>query len=81
VTSAAAVMISVFAIFATLSMVEMKQMGVGLAVAVLIDATLVRIVLLPSILVLLGTRAWWPSRPAPVEPPTRSPEPELVEVA
>ena len=81
VTSAAAVMISVFAIFATLSMVEMKQMGVGLAVAVLIDATLVRIVLLPSILVLLGTRAWWPSRPAPVEPPARSPEPELVEVA
>jgi RND superfamily putative drug exporter len=62
VTSAAAVMVSVFAVFATLAMLEMKQMGVGLAVAVLIDATLVRIVMLPSIMVLLGRRAWWPNR-------------------
>ena len=69
VTSAAAVMVSVFAVFATLGMLEMKQMGVGLAVAVLIDATLVRIVMLPSIMVLLGRKAWWPNklsaRPAP----------------
>ncbi|MDX6250759.1 MAG: putative drug exporter of the superfamily [Kribbellaceae bacterium] len=62
VTSAAAVMVSVFAVFATLGMIEMKQMGVGLAVAVLIDATLVRIVMLPSIMVLLGRKAWWPNR-------------------
>ena len=56
VTSAAPVMVSVFAIFATLSMLEMKQMGVGLAVAILLDATLVRVVMLPSMLVLLGER-------------------------
>lgn len=63
VTSAAAVMVSVFAIFATLSMLEMKMMGVGLSAAILLDATLVRLVLLPAALVLLGERAWWPSRP------------------
>lgn len=50
VTSAAFVMVSVFAVFATLSMVEMKIMGVALATAILIDATLVRLVLLPSLL-------------------------------
>ncbi|MFI6673604.1 MMPL family transporter [Kribbella sp. NPDC050470] len=69
VTSAAAVMISVFAVFATLSMLEMKQMGVGLAVAVLIDATLVRIVMLPSIMVLLGRKAWWPNKLAAAAAP------------
>ncbi len=53
VTSAAAVMVSVFAVFATLSMLEMKQMGVGLSVAILLDATLVRLVLLPALLLLL----------------------------
>ena len=47
-------MVSVFAIFASLSLLEMKQIGVGLAVAVLVDATLVRVVMLPSMLVLLG---------------------------
>ncbi len=62
VTSAAAVMVSVFAVFATLSMLEMKQMGVGLAVAVLVDATLVRVVMLPSMLLLLGRATWWPGR-------------------
>ncbi|WP_238334633.1 MMPL family transporter [Kribbella amoyensis] len=77
VTSAAAVMVSVFAVFATLGMIEMKQMGVGLAVAVLIDATLVRIVMLPSILVLLGRKAWWPNKlPTPTPTPTK--ERELV---
>jgi RND superfamily putative drug exporter len=60
VTSAAAVMVSVFAIFATLSMMEMKMMGVGLSAAILLDATLIRLVMLPAILVLLGDRAWWP---------------------
>ncbi|TWP34577.1 MMPL family transporter [Leekyejoonella antrihumi] len=62
VTSAAVVMVSVFALFATLSMVEMKEIGVGLSVAVLLDATLVRLVLLPSALVILGKVAWWPMR-------------------
>jgi RND superfamily putative drug exporter len=58
VTSAAAVMVSVFAIFATLSMLEMKTMGVGLAAAIALDATLIRLVLMPAALVLLGDRAW-----------------------
>jgi uncharacterized membrane protein YdfJ with MMPL/SSD domain len=49
----------VFAIFATLSMIEMKQMGVGLAIAVLIDATLVRAVLLPATMKLLGKWNWY----------------------
>ncbi len=57
VTSAAAVMVAVFAIFGTLSSLEMKQLGVGLATAVLLDATLVRGVLLPAVLALLGRRA------------------------
>jgi RND superfamily putative drug exporter len=59
VTSAAAVMIAVFAIFATLSALEFKQMGVGLAVAVLIDATIVRAVLLPAAMKLLGEWNWY----------------------
>ena len=59
VTSAAAVMVAVFAIFATLSMLEFKQMGVGLAAAILIDATIVRAVLLPATMKLLGERNWW----------------------
>ena len=63
VTSAAAVMVSVFAIFATLSMIEMKMMGVGLSAAILLDATLIRLVMLPAILVLLGDRVWWPWKP------------------
>ncbi|WP_265446050.1 MMPL family transporter [Flexivirga meconopsidis] len=62
VTSAAVVMISVFALFATLSMTEMKEMGVGLSVAIALDATVVRLVVLPSALALLGRAAWWPSR-------------------
>lgn len=77
VTSAAAVMVSVFAIFATLSMLEMKTMGVGLAVAILLDATLVRQVLLPAALILLGERAWWPGRVA-APAGTVVEEPELV---
>ncbi len=59
VTSAAVVMVAVFAIFATLSMIEFKQMGVGLAVAILLDATLVRAVLLPAAMKLLGDRNWY----------------------
>jgi RND superfamily putative drug exporter len=59
VTSAAVVMVAVFSIFGSLSMIEMKQMGVGLAVAILLDATIVRGVLLPSVMQLLGERNWY----------------------
>jgi RND superfamily putative drug exporter len=59
VTSAAAIMVGVFAVFGTLSMTTFKQLGVGLAVAILLDATVVRAVLLPSVLALLGDRTWW----------------------
>ena len=59
VTSAATVMVAVFSIFAVLSLLDFKQMGVGLAVAVLIDATLIRGVLLPATMTLLGDRNWW----------------------
>ncbi len=62
ITSAAAVMVSVFSIFITLSMLEMKMMGVALAGSILIDATLIRLVILPAALVLLGRKAWWPGR-------------------
>ncbi len=59
VTSAAAIMVAVFAVFATLSTVEFKQMGVGLAAAVLIDATIIRGVLLPAAMKLLGDWNWY----------------------
>ncbi|MCB8971395.1 MAG: MMPL family transporter [Thermoleophilales bacterium] len=59
VTSAALVMVAVFSIFAALSLLDFKQMGVGLAAAVLIDATLIRGVLLPATMTLLGERNWW----------------------
>ncbi len=56
VTSAAAVMIAVFSIFATLHLLEFKQLGFGLAVAILLDATVVRAVALPAVVTLLGRR-------------------------
>ena len=59
VTSAAVVMVAVFAIFATLSALDFKMMGVGLAVAVLIDATIIRAVLLPASMKLLGDWNWY----------------------
>jgi uncharacterized membrane protein YdfJ with MMPL/SSD domain len=59
VTSAAAVMVGVFTIFATLNVLEMKQMGVGLAVAILLDATVIRAVLLPATMKLLGDWNWY----------------------
>jgi RND superfamily putative drug exporter len=59
VTSAAIVMISVFAIFATLSVLIFKELGIGLAVAVLIDATVIRGVLLPAAMKLLGDWNWY----------------------
>jgi uncharacterized membrane protein YdfJ with MMPL/SSD domain len=59
VTAAAAVMVAVFAIFATLSTLEIKQMGVGLAVAVFLDATIIRAILLPATMKLLGRWNWY----------------------
>jgi RND superfamily putative drug exporter len=59
VTSAALVMVAVFSIFATLSTIDMKQLGVGLAAAILLDATIIRAVVLPSLMTLLGKANWW----------------------
>jgi len=59
VTSAAVVMVAVFAIFMTLRTLDIKQMGFGLAAAILIDATIVRAVLLPSVMKLLGDWNWY----------------------
>ncbi|WP_425245450.1 MMPL family transporter [Streptomyces sp. NEAU-NA10] len=58
VTSAGLIMVAVFAVFGTLDMQDFKQLGVGLAVAVLLDATVVRAVLLPSVMLLLGKANW-----------------------
>ncbi|MFJ9794987.1 MMPL family transporter [Streptomyces sp. NPDC101145] len=60
VTSAAIVMVAVFAIFGTLSMVEFKQLGVGLAAAILMDAVVIRIFVLPALMTALGRWNWWP---------------------
>jgi uncharacterized membrane protein YdfJ with MMPL/SSD domain len=83
VTSAAIVMVGVFAVFATLSMLMYKQFGVGLATAILLDATIVRGVLLPASMKLLGDWNWYlpswlqwlprldvsePEAPAEIEP-------------
>src|SRR6059058_2798444 len=59
VTSAALVMVGVFSIFATLSFLFLKEFGIGLAVAVLLDATIVRAVLLPAAMKLLGDWNWY----------------------
>jgi len=89
VSAAALVMVAVFGIFATLSFIDMKQFGVGLAAAVLIDATLVRGVLLPATMKLLGEWNWYlprwlewlPHGPAlEAELPTPEPEPEPEEL-
>jgi RND superfamily putative drug exporter len=59
VTSAALIMVAVFSILATLSVIQLKMLGVGLSAAVLIDATVVRGILVPSALALLGERSWY----------------------
>jgi putative drug exporter of the RND superfamily len=58
VTSAALIMVAVFSIFLTLPLIELKILGIGMSAAVLIDATVVRGILLPAALTLLGDRAW-----------------------
>jgi uncharacterized membrane protein YdfJ with MMPL/SSD domain len=83
VSAAAMVMVGVFGIFATLQFIDMKQFGVGLAAAVLIDATLVRGVLLPAAMTMLGKWNWYlpswlewlPKGPA-LEGSPEPPEPE-----
>jgi len=62
VTSAAVIMVAVFAVFGSLSMQDFKQLGVGLAVAIALDATVIRVVLLPSVMALLGDRNWYMPR-------------------
>ncbi|NMI59033.1 MULTISPECIES: MMPL family transporter [unclassified Streptomyces] len=61
VTSAAVVMVTVFASFAALHLIEMKQIGFSLAVAVLLDAFVIRMLILPALMLLLGEANWWPS--------------------
>jgi RND superfamily putative drug exporter len=79
VTSAAIVMVAVFSIFATLGMLDFKMMGVGLAAAILIDATIVRAVLLPASMKLLGDWNWYLPRwlewlpRVNIEPPDANP--------
>ena len=63
ITGAAAIMMAVFVAFAGADIATVSQLGAGLAVAVLLDATVVRIVLLPALMLLLGDRVWWLPRP------------------
>ncbi|MEE1774363.1 MMPL family transporter [Streptomyces sp. JV185] len=80
VTSAAVIMTAVFTIFITLSAIENKMMGVGMAVAILIDATIVRGVLLPAAVAVLGERAW--TLPGVLKRlPSRSEQPQPAPVA
>ncbi len=62
ITSAAAIMVVVFAVFVTLRLMIVRQLGLGLAVAVLIDATLIRCILLPATMKLLGDLNWYMPR-------------------
>jgi putative drug exporter of the RND superfamily len=59
ITGAAAIMMAVFVAFAGAPIATVSQLGIGLTVAVLLDATVVRIVLLPALMLLLGERVWW----------------------
>jgi RND superfamily putative drug exporter len=63
ITGAALIMVSVFAAFGLADQIVIKSIGVGMAIAVLIDATIIRVLLVPATMRLLGSRAWWaPSR-------------------
>jgi RND superfamily putative drug exporter len=59
ITAAAAIMVSVFAAFTFARLTEVKSLGFSLAVAVFIDATLIRIILVPAAMQLLGDWNWW----------------------
>jgi hypothetical protein len=85
VTSAAAVMVAVFLVFVTLTFIDFKEMGLGLAAAVLIDATIIRGILLPAAMKLLGDWNWylpgwlgWLPRVGIERDAGRPPEPEDV---
>jgi uncharacterized membrane protein YdfJ with MMPL/SSD domain len=82
ISAAAAIMVVVFLSFVLTPDVSVKQIGLGLAAAVLVDATVVRLVLVPAVMELLGPANWWlpgwlarllPSRPAQVSEPARAP--------
>jgi RND superfamily putative drug exporter len=82
ISAAAAIMVVVFLSFVLTPDVSVKQIGLGLAAAVLVDATVVRLVLVPAVMELLGTANWWlpswlarllPGRPAQVSEPARAP--------
>jgi putative drug exporter of the RND superfamily len=63
ITGAAAIMMAVFIAFAGSSLATVSQLGIGLTVAVILDATVVRIVLLPALMLLIGDRVWWLPKP------------------
>ena len=63
ITGAAAIMMAVFVAFGGSSIATVSQLGVGLTIAVLLDATIVRIVLLPALMLLIGERVWWLPKP------------------
>ncbi|GAA1936793.1 MMPL family transporter [Nocardioides marmoribigeumensis] len=84
ITSAAAIMVAVFFGFAMADLAPLKQLGVGLAIAVVLDATVVRGVLVPAAMAVMGARNWWwPGRPVslPVVPEPRPRHARLEEVA
>jgi uncharacterized membrane protein YdfJ with MMPL/SSD domain len=88
VTSAAIVMVGAFAVFALMPIIDMKELGIGLAAAILIDATLVRAVLLPATMKLLGDWNWylpkwleWLPRLEHEPSVAQSDEPELAKAA
>jgi RND superfamily putative drug exporter len=89
ITAAALIMVSVFGSFVLFDDRGMKTMGLGLATAILVDATIVRMLLVPAVMELLGERNWWwpkalrrlPSFDVEKEPDVRrpaEPEPEPV---
>jgi RND superfamily putative drug exporter len=59
ISAAAAIMVAVFGSFATANVLELKQFGLGLALAIAIDATLIRLILVPALMRLFGARNWW----------------------
>jgi RND superfamily putative drug exporter len=63
ITGAALIMIGVFASFAASDVANMRQLGIGLTVAVLLDATVVRLILMPAIIRMAGGACWWLPRP------------------
>ena len=63
ITGAAAIMMAVFIAFSAAPIATVSQLGIGLTVAVILDATVVRIVLLPALMLLLGDRVWWLPKP------------------